>query len=63
MAFDIGEFFRRIFTPPGTGGLEAQTQMGVALARAQADERLRALPRLALCWSPHGVGVAKPAVH
>jgi hypothetical protein len=49
MAFDIGEFFRRIFTPPGTGGLEAQTQMGVALARAQADETLRALPRLALC--------------
>lgn len=42
MAFDIGEMFRRIFTPAGTGGLEASTQMGLALARQQADAALGA---------------------
>lgn len=40
--FDIGEFFQRIITPPGTGGLEAQAEQRAAAARTASAEALEA---------------------
>lgn len=42
MALDFGEFFRRILTPPGTGGLESASLMRQAEADAAQAEALQA---------------------
>jgi hypothetical protein len=42
MDLDFGEFFRRITTAPGTGGLEAQALMRQGVADQAAAEALAA---------------------
>lgn len=34
---DLGQFFSRILTPPGTGGLQAQTEIEAGKLKAQQD--------------------------